>query len=163
MAVARPRQAVVLVLSGPNLHRLGRREPEIYGSETLEDIHRRLTERADARGAAVRCRQSNHEGELIEWIGSAADEGCAGILINPGAYTHTSYALYDAIRGGGLPVVEVHISNPDAREPFRRRSRVAPACLGRVAGFGAGSYVLALDGLLDHLAAGGVYEIRALG
>jgi len=163
MAVGGSRQALVLVLSGPNLHRLGKREPEIYGSETLEDIHRRLAERAAARGAAVICRQSNHEGELVEWIGSAGDEGCAGILINPGAYTHTSYALYDAIRGCGLPVVEVHISNPDAREPFRRRSRVAPACLGRVAGFGANSYVLALDGLLDRLAAGGVYEIRALG
>lgn len=162
MAAAQPRQALVLVLSGPNLHRLGKREPEIYGSDTLQDIHRRVAERAAARGAVVQCRQSNHEGELVEWIGAAADEGCAGILINPGAYTHTSYALYDAIRGSGLPVVEVHISNPDARESFRRRSRVAPACLGRVAGFGAGSYVLALDGLLDTLAARGVYEIRAL-
>src|SRR5690606_25199919 len=111
----------------------------------------------------VTCRQSNHEGELIDWIGSAGDDGFAGILFNPGAYTHTSYALYDAIRGSDLPVVEVHISNPDAREPFRRESKVAPACLGRVAGFGPGSYVLALDGLLDFLASRGVYEIRALG
>lgn len=156
------KQATVLVLSGPNLHRLGRREPEIYGSETLADVHLRVSDRAALRGVTVTCRQSNHEGDLIEWIGAAQDEGFAGLLINPGAYTHTSYALYDAIRGGGLPVVEVHISNPDAREPFRRQSKVAPACVGRVAGFGVGSYVLALDGLLDLLAAGGVYEIRAL-
>lgn len=156
-------QARVLVLSGPNLHRLGKREPEIYGSATLEDVHRWVAERAALRNIEVTCRQSNYEGELIDWIGAAADEGFAGVLFNPGAYTHTSYALYDAIRGGGLPVVEVHISNPDAREPFRRESKVAPACLGRVAGFGARSYVLALDGLADSLAASGVYEIRALG
>lgn len=151
-----------MVLSGPNLHRLGKREPAIYGSNTLQDVHRMVEERAVTRGAAAECRQSNHEGDLIQWIGDAEDEGFAGVLINPGAYTHTSYALYDAIRGSGLPVVEVHISNPDAREPFRRESKVAPACLGRVAGFGVRSYVLALDGLLDSLAAGGVYEIRAL-
>jgi 3-dehydroquinate dehydratase-2 len=163
MTDASKRQASLLVLSGPNLHRLGKREPEIYGSDTLADIHERLSERALLRGARVTCRQSNHEGDLIDWIGAAEDEGFAGILINPGAYTHTSYALYDAIRGSGLPVVEVHISNPDAREPFRRESKVAPACLGRVAGFGARSYLLALDGLLDHLAPRGVYEIRALG
>jgi 3-dehydroquinate dehydratase II len=156
-------QAKVLVLSGPNLHRLGKREPEIYGSDTLEDVHRMVSERAVLRGALTTCRQSNHEGALVEWIGAAEDEGFAGILINPGAYTHTSYAIYDAIRGCGLPVIEVHISNPDAREPFRRESKVAPACLGRVAGFGTKSYILALDGLLDSLAPGGVYEIRALG
>ncbi len=145
---AKPR---VLVLSGPNLHRLGKREPHIYGSRTLADIHDMLARRAGDRGAEVDCRQSNHEGFLIDWIGAASDEGFVGILINPGAYTHTSYALYDAIRGAGLPVVEVHISNPDAREEFRRDSKVAPACLGRVAGFGARSYTLALDGLLDSL------------
>ena len=98
------------------------------------------------------CRQSNHEGYLIDWIGAAGDDGFSGILINPGAYTHTSYALYDAIKGCGVPVVEVHISNPDAREEFRRDSKVAPAVLGRVAGFGANSYALALEGLLDALA-----------
>lgn len=163
MTEASTRQASLLVLSGPNLNRLGKREPEIYGSDTLGDIHDRLAARALLRGARVECRQSNHEGDLIDWIGSAEDDGFAGILINPGAYTHTSYALYDAIRGSGLPVVEVHISNPDAREPFRRESKVAPACLGRVAGFGARSYLLALDGLLDFLAPRGVYEIRALG
>jgi 3-dehydroquinate dehydratase-2 len=141
----------VLVLSGPNLDRLGRREPSIYGSETLAQIHARLAAAAAARGCVVDCRQSNHEGVLIDWIGGAADEGSTGILFNPGAYTHTSYALYDALRATPLPAIEVHLSNPDAREAFRRESRVAPACVGRVAGFGGSSYLLALDGLLDHL------------
>jgi 3-dehydroquinate dehydratase-2 len=141
----------VLVLSGPNLDRLGRREPEIYGSTTLAQIHERLAREAKARWASVECRQSNHEGDLVTWIGSAGDDGFAGIVINPGALTHTSYALYDALRGVGLPAVEVHISNPDAREPFRRRSRIAPAVFGRIAGFGAASYSLALTGLLDRL------------
>lgn len=137
-----------LVLSGPNLHRLGRREPSIYGSQTLAEIHDEVAAFASSRGAAVECRQSNHEGELVEWIGAAGDEGFAGIVFNPGAYTHTSYALYDAIRACDVPVVEVHLSNPDAREPFRRKSCVAPACLGRVAGFGAKSYRLGLEALL---------------
>jgi 3-dehydroquinate dehydratase II len=141
----------VLVLSGPNLDRLGRREPEIYGTTTLSEIHARLERAASERSCSVDCRQSNHEGALIDWIGSAAERGFAGILINPGALTHTSYALYDALRSTQLPAVEVHLSNPDAREAFRRRSRVAPACIGRVAGFGASSYLLALDGLLGHL------------
>ena len=143
----------ILVLSGPNLDRLGRREPEIYGSTTLAQIHERLAHQAASRGARVECRQSNHEGDLVTWIGSAGDDGFAGIVINPGALTHTSYALYDAIKGVGLPTVEVHISNPDAREPFRRRSRVAPVVFGRVAGFGPSSYSLALGGLLDRLGA----------
>jgi 3-dehydroquinate dehydratase-2 len=141
----------VLVLSGPNLDRLGRREPEIYGTLTLSEIHARLERVARERSCAVDCRQTNHEGALIDWIGSAADQGFSGILINPGALTHTSYAIYDALRGARLPAVEVHLSNPDAREIFRRRSRVAPACVGRVAGFGANSYLLALDGLLGHI------------
>jgi 3-dehydroquinate dehydratase II len=137
-----------LVLSGPNLHRLGRREPAIYGSQTLDEIHTGLMEFASSRGASVDCRQSNHEGQLVEWIGSAGDEGFLGVVLNPGAYTHTSYALYDAIRACDVPVVEVHLSNPEAREPFRHHSCVAPACLGRVAGFGANSYRLGLDALL---------------
>ena len=140
-----------MVLSGPNLDRLGRREPSIYGKQTLEQIHLRLGELATAADAEVDCRQSNHEGALIDWIGQACDEGYAGILINPGALTHTSYALYDALRGAGLPAIEVHLSNPDARERFRRRSRIAPACVGRVAGFGPDSYFLALEGLLARL------------
>lgn len=143
----------ILVLSGPNLHRLGKREPSIYGTTTLDDIHRELERAASERGASVECRQSNHEGVLVDWLGDAEDQGFAGVVFNPGAYTHTSIALYDAIRGAGVPVIEVHISNPDAREAFRRESKVAPACLGRVAGFGAASYRLGLLGLLDALAA----------
>jgi len=141
----------VLVLSGPNLDRLGRREPSIYGTATLSDIHARLERLAEERGVTVDCRQSNHEGVLIDWIGEAADAGFEALLFNPGAFTHTSYALYDALRGSGLIAVEVHLSNPDAREEFRRRSRVAPACAARVAGFGGDSYVLALEGALGLL------------
>lgn len=143
----------VLLLSGPNLDRLGKREPEIYGSATLSDVHALVVEIAKALDAEVVCRQSNHEGLLIDWINSAEDEGFDGILINPGALTHTSFALYDSLRGAGLPAIEVHLSNPDAREPFRRRSRIAPACLGRVAGFGAESYALGLRGLIVALRA----------
>lgn len=142
----------ILVVSGPNLNRLGKREPQIYGTITLDEIHLELARRATERGAEVDCRQSNHEGTLIDWIGAAADEGFVGILINPGALTHTSYALYDALLAAEVPAVELHLSNPDAREEFRRRSVVAPACLGRVAGFGSASYGLALVALLDHLA-----------
>jgi 3-dehydroquinate dehydratase-2 len=142
----------ILVLSGPNLHRLGRREPHIYGHETLPELHARIERSATEQGATVECRQSNHEGALIDWIGAAKDDGFAGLLINPGALTHTSYALYDALRGAELPAVEVHISNPDAREEFRRVSLTAPACVARVAGFGPESYLLALRGLLQYLA-----------
>lgn len=141
----------VSVLSGPNLDRLGTREPAIYGTATLADVHRAVEAAARARGATVVCAQSNHEGELVTAVSRAADLGFHGIVLNAGAYTHTSIALLDAIRASGLPTVEVHLSNPDAREPFRRRSRIAPACMGRVAGFGASSYVLGLLGLLTHL------------
>jgi 3-dehydroquinate dehydratase-2 len=141
----------ILVLSGPNLDRLGRREPELYGSATLSQIHERMELVARELGAEVVCRQSNHEGQLIDWINSAEDDNLTGILINPGALTHTSWALHDSLKGAGVPAVEVHLTNPDAREEFRRRSCVAPACVGRVAGFGADSYVLALRGLLEQL------------
>jgi len=141
----------VLVLSGPNLDRLGTREPAIYGTTTLAQIHRMVEDAARARGAEAVCRHSSHEGELVGWINRAAEDSFAGVVLNAGAYTHTSIALLDAIKAGGAPTVEVHLSNPDAREPFRRRSRIAPACVGRVAGFGARSYVLGLIGLLDHL------------
>lgn len=141
----------VLVLSGPNLDRLGKREPAIYGSTTLTEIHERLAVRAAERGASVDCRQSSYEGALIEWIGAAAEQGFAAILLNPGALTHTSYALYDAIKGGAPPCIELHLSNPDAREAFRHHSCVAPACIGRIAGFGADSYLLALDAALGYL------------
>ncbi len=139
------------MLSGPNLDRLGKREPQIYGKTTLAQVHEQLADAAKARGVSVECRQSNHEGALIDWIGAAADEGFSGILLNPGALTHSSYALYDALKGSELPTIEVHISNPDAREAFRKNSLVAPACVGRVAGFGAASYTLALSGLLERL------------
>ncbi len=141
----------ILVVSGPNLNRLGKREPHIYGSTTLSQIHTELAKRAAERGAAVDCRQSNHEGDLIDWIGAAEDDGFSAILLNPGAFTHTSYALYDAVKGSSLPTVELHLSNPDAREEFRRESKIAPACLGRIAGFGAASYGLALRAVLDRL------------
>jgi 3-dehydroquinate dehydratase II len=143
----------VLVLSGPNLHRLGKRQPEVYGHRTLEQIHERIRGEAAALGASVDCRQSNHEGELVDWVGSAQEQGFVGIVFNPGAYTHTSYALYDALLAANVPCVEVHLSNPEAREPFRRRSRTAPACIGKVAGFGEDSYLLGLRGLLQRLGA----------
>ena len=141
----------VLVLSGPNLQLLGTREPEIYGKDTLADIHVRLAALAAERGATVDCRQSNHEGDLLDWLGAAPAQGFAGALLNGGAFTHTSLALYDAIRAIGLPVIEVHLSNPEAREAYRKESKLAPACVGKVAGFGADSYLLALRGLLDRL------------
>ncbi len=141
----------VLVASGPNLQLLGRREPAIYGTTTLAEIHERLRGIAAGAQAEVDARQSNHEGDLIAWVGEAGREGFAGVLLNPGGYTHTSVALLDAIKASGVPVIEVHLSNPDAREPFRRRSYAARGCLGRVAGFGPRSYELALRGLLLHL------------
>jgi 3-dehydroquinate dehydratase-2 len=145
----------ILVLSGPNLHRLGKRQPEVYGHQTLAEIHDRIALEATALGASVECRQSNHEGELIDWVGAAKDAGFAGIVINPGAYTHTSYALYDALLAAEVPSVEVHLSNPEAREAFRRHSCTAAACVGKVAGFGDVSYLLGLRGLLARLAASG--------
>ena len=141
----------VLCLSGPNLQLLGTREPAIYGTETLEAIHARVVARGEALGATVDCRQTNHEGTLCDWLGEARG-AFDGVLLNAGAYTHTSIALHDAIKASALPCVEVHLSNPDAREPFRRRSRIAPACIARVAGFGGDSYVIALDGLVTWLA-----------
>jgi len=140
----------VLCLSGPNLQLLGTREPEIYGSTTLEEIHVELRALAEARGASVECRQSNHEGTLLDWIGEARGKHDA-LLLNAGAYTHTSYALRDAIKAVAIPCVEVHLSNPEAREAFRRRSRIAPVCVAKVAGFGAASYRVALTAVLDWL------------
>ena len=145
------RPSAVLVLSGPNLQLLGSRETRIYGRLTLPQIHDRLREVALGRGCRIDCRQSNHEGALVDWIGGAKKDGFDGIIINPGAYTHTSIALHDAIRAASLPTVELHLSNPEAREPFRHRSMVAAVCLGRVAGFGPNSYAVALNALLDHL------------
>jgi 3-dehydroquinate dehydratase II len=144
----------VLCISGPNLQLLGSREPEVYGTATLPQIHARLAARAKELGVVVDARQTNHEGTIVDWIGASRADGFGGLLLNPGAYTHTSIAIHDALKAVALPCVEVHLSNPDAREPFRRRSRVARACVGRVAGFGADSYELALDGLVRRVASG---------
>jgi 3-dehydroquinate dehydratase-2 len=142
----------VLVLHGPNLNLLGTREPEIYGRTTLAEIDAALAALAADLGADVDCRQSNHEGVLLDWIHEARGV-FAGILVNPGAYTHTSLALADAVAGVALPTVEVHLSNVHAREPIRQRSFVGAKCLGSVSGFGANSYSLGLRALLDYLTA----------
>ncbi len=136
---------LVYVLNGPNLNLLGLREPEIYGSDTLDDIAGLLEDRAQALGLTIEMRQSNHEGHLIDWLQEAQAEKAKAVLLNAGAYTHTSLALYDAIRAITTPVIEVHISNPDTREKFRRRSYVSMAARGCISGFGATSYLLALE------------------
>jgi 3-dehydroquinate dehydratase-2 len=153
-APTRTRTARILCISGPNLQLLGTREPKVYGRTTLAEIHARLERRAAALGVEIEVRQSNHEGTIVDWIGESRATGIHGLIINPGAYTHTSIALLDAVTAVALPCVEVHLSNPDAREPFRHQSHVARACVGRVAGFGADSYELALEGLVRVLALG---------
>ena len=142
---------LVYVLNVPNLNRLGKREPGIYGSQTLDDIGAMLVERGETLDCTIEMRQSNHEGHLIDWLQEAEDEGAHAVLINPGAYTHTSIALHDAIRSIKVPVIEVHLSNPHAREDFRHVSRIAPVCAGLISGFGAHSYVLGLDALAHLL------------
>ena len=138
-------QPIIFVLNGPNLNLLGLREPEIYGSDTLDDIADRLEDRAQALGLAIDLRQSNHEGHLIDWLHEAQATGAKAVLLNAAAFTHTSIALYDAIRSITTPVIEVHLSNPHAREEFRHASWVGRAAKGTISGFGAGSYLLALD------------------
>jgi 3-dehydroquinate dehydratase-2 len=136
----------ILILNGPNLNLLGSREPGIYGAATLDDVEARLRERAEGR-AELSFGQSNHEGELVTWVQEAGLGGVA-VILNAGAYTHTSVALRDAIAGSGATVIEVHVSNVHARESFRHRSLIAPVCRGVIAGFGPLSYELALEALL---------------
>lgn len=136
----------VLVLHGPNLNLLGEREPEVYGRLTLDDINRRIGEHAERLGIDVRCRQTNIEGELIDLVHDARTWANA-LVINPGGYSHTSVAIRDAIAGISLPAIEVHLSNPAAREDFRRVDLVSGACRGVIAGFGWRSYILALEAL----------------
>ena len=136
---------VVYVLNGPNLNLLGTREPGIYGADTLDDIAARLVAQAQELGVDVDVRQSNHEGHLVDWLHEAQAEGARAVLLNAGAFTHTSIALLDAIRAIKTPVIEVHLSNPHTREAFRHKSYVGMAALGTIAGFGAKSYTLALE------------------
>lgn len=140
----------ILVLHGPNLNLLGQREPEVYGTDTLADVDAALESLADELRVQVACRQSNHEGELIDWLHEAR-ERFDGVLINPGGYTHTSVALRDAIASMDKPCVEVHLSNVYRREAFRHRSLTAPVCVGSIMGFGLQSYLLGLRALAHRL------------
>lgn len=142
----------VLVLNGPNLNLLGTREPQVYGSQTLADVQALCERAAAANGLALDFRQSNHEGELVDWIHEAgrmqAQGQLAGVILNAGAYTHTSIALHDAIKGAGVTVIELHISNVHAREAFRHHSYIAPVAKAVMAGFGVNGYALAIAGLV---------------
>ncbi len=142
----------IYLLNGPNLNLLGHREPQIYGADTLADIETMLQQRASENGVTLTCRQSNHEGDLIDWIQEAGLAG-AGILLNAGAFTHTSVALRDAIAGSHALVVEIHLSNVYAREEFRHKSMIAPVCCGVICGFGTASYILGFDALVSRLSA----------
>lgn len=143
----------VLVLNGPNLNLLGRREPAVYGSQTLADIEALCREEGIALGLDVVCAQSNYEGRLIEMIHEAFGQH-KGLVMNPGAFTHTSIAIMDAVRGVGLPLVEVHLSNVHAREAFRHHSYISPVALGVICGFGAQGYRFALQALMAHILKG---------
>lgn len=135
----------IFVLNGPNLNLLGMREPEIYGSETLDEIAGQIEDRAQMLGFDVDIRQSNHEGHLVDWLHEASAEDAYAVILNAGALTHTSLALFDAIKAINTPVIEVHISNPAAREEYRHKSFIAPVAKGSICGFGAFGYLLALD------------------
>ena len=139
-----------LILNGPNLNLLGQREPEIYGHSTYAELCREITEYAKNRGNQVRFVQSNHEGVLIDVIQQAGEDGTQGIVINPGAYTHTSIALLDAVKAVGIPTVEVHISDVARREPFRSVSYIRAACVGSIIGHGTDGYLEAMDLLIER-------------
>ena len=134
----------ISIINGPNLDRLGKREPSIYGEQTLADLEKILSKEATALGVEIQFYQSNHEGRIIDEIGNLADSGIFGLIINPGALTHTSLALFDALAGSGLPIVEVHISNIYRRETIRQRSMTAEACKGVISGLGFDGYSAAL-------------------
>lgn len=136
---------LVFVLNGPNLNLLGTREPAVYGTDTLDDIAGRLEDQAQDLGLTLDIRQSNHEGHLIDWLHEAASREATAVILNAGAFTHTSIAIHDAIKSIAVPVIEVHLSNPHAREHFRHKSWIAPVARGTIAGFGSWSYALALD------------------
>jgi 3-dehydroquinate dehydratase-2 len=138
----------ILFLNGPNLNLLGQREPEVYGRTTLKDIEAKVRERASGLGAEIDFRQSNLEGELVAWIQEAKGKSDA-IVLNAAAYTHTSIALRDAIAAVGIPTIEIHLSNVHAREEFRHKSLIAPVCRGQIVGFGANSYVLAVEAAVN--------------
>ena len=137
--------ATVFVLNGPNLNLLGTREPEIYGHDTLDDIAGMLEDRARELGLEIDMRQSNHEGHLVDWLHEAQADGARAVLLNAGAFTHTSVALHDAIKAVSTPVIEIHLSNPHTREAFRHNSFVGRAAKGTIAGFGKTSYLLGLE------------------
>ncbi len=141
----------ILVLHGPNLNLLGTREPEVYGRLTLAQVNREIQLYGKRRGVRVQCRQSNHEGELIDAIQTAERQGFGAIVFNPGAFTHYSLALRDAVAAIRLPVIEVHLSNVHAREEFRSRSVIAPAARGQISGFGLQSYLLGVEAALGVL------------
>lgn len=138
-------QPLIYVLNGPNLNMLGLREPEIYGHDTLDDIAGRVEDAARGAGVTVDFRQSNHEGHLVDWLHEANAMGAKAVILNAGAYTHSSIAIHDAIKSIAVPVIELHISNPAAREPFRHHSYVAMAAKGTICGFGPAGYLIALN------------------
>ncbi len=145
------KQLHILVLNGPNLNLLGTREPGHYGAETLAEINQKLVSLADTLGVELTTLQSNHEGELVEYIQKAGQDSVDGIVINPAAYTHTSVALRDALLATRIPFVEVHLSNIHKREEFRHHSLLVDAAIGTVAGFGPSSYTMALRGIVEQL------------